>query len=182
MMRTFLLALLLPTLAALLLAQPLQEAGPRAAMQELAATIQAELEGHGERVLGREAYRWSTRLERITDCRAELSVRVTSNVGAVTIRNESVSFSLAAIEPYSIDLQKHWLGLPCDRGEKCIVSTSTCSTTTKEGMVMDCTNLSQKRTDSFAVQLDGDAGSAARLQQAFRKAVDLCREPSSVTF
>lgn len=182
MTRKTLLALLLPSLAILLLAHPAREANPRASMQELETAIHTELEHHGERVMGSEMYYWSTRLERIEDCRAEFSVRLTSKFHSDTVRTEAVNFSLGAIEPYGIDLQKHWLELPCAHGEKCIFSTSRCTATSKEGMVTDCTTPSQKRVDSFTLQLDEDAAAGARLERAFRKAILLCREPAPVTF
>jgi hypothetical protein len=182
MKRSLLLAIALPFFAALLFAQTAREAQPRALLNELAATIQTELQSHGERVLGHETYRWSTRLEKMADCRAELSVRVTSNLGETVIRTESVSFSLGALHPHSIELQKNWLQLPCAGGANCIISTSTSSRKTKDGMVLDCTTASQKRVDSFALQLDGDADASLQLERAFRKAVDACRAPIAVTF
>jgi hypothetical protein len=80
-------------------------------VKTVASAIESELEGHGERVMGKEMIHWSTRLEKVEDCRAEFTVR--------TI---------------------------------------------------------------LALQLDGDAESAQRLQAAFRAAVDSCRQPSRVTF
>jgi hypothetical protein len=182
MKRSFLLAVALPYFAALLLAQTAGEAQPRVSLDKLAATIQTELDAHGERVLGHDVYHWSTRLEKIADCRAELSVRVASNVGEITVRTETVNFSLGALEPYSIGLQKNWLELPCAGGQKCIFSTTTCSRTTKDGMVIDCTTASQKKVDAFALQLDGDVAASSRLERAFRQAIDICRQPIPVTF
>ena len=78
--------------------------------------------------------------------------------------------------------QKHWLQLPCADGQSCVFSTSTCTRRSKDGIVIDCTTPSQKRVDAFSLQLDGDAESAQRLQQALREAVSACREPSRVTF
>jgi hypothetical protein len=181
MKRPFLLVMLLSFLAALLLAQPAQDASPPAALRQLESSIQAELESHGERVMGNETYHWSTRLERIENCRAELRVRITSNFRLATVQDESVSFSLGSIELYTIEMQKSRLELPCARGEKCIFSTSTCRTKTKEGLSVDCTTSSQKRVNSFALQLDGDPASAARLERDFRTAVRLCREPAEAS-
>jgi predicted YcjX-like family ATPase len=182
MKHSFQLALVLHFLAALLLAQPAQDTPPRASLQELATTIRAELETHGDRVLGHDTYRWTTRLEKVSDCRAELTVRIVSNLGTSTVRTESINFSLGALEPNTIDLQKSWLDLPCAGKEKCVFSTATCSTRTKDGMVTDCATASQKRVDSFALQFDGDSVAASRLERAFHQAIELCREPQSVTF
>ncbi len=181
MTRLRLLALVLLSFTALMRAQSAQESS-RPSMANLTATIQAELESHGDRVLGKGLYGWSTRLNKIEECRAELSVRVTSNTGEATVRTETVNFSLAAIEPNGIELQKNWLALPCAGKEKCIFSTSTCSTKTKDGIVIDCATPSQKRVDALELEFDGDVAAASRLERAFRQAIDLCRTPKPVTF
>ncbi len=181
MKRSYLLGLGLPFLTALLLALPADEAGSRASLMKFAATIQMELESHGERVLGQETYHWSTRLEKLEDCRAEFSVRVTNNFGDASARTEAVNFSLGALDPYGIDLQKKWLELPCAGREKCVYSTSTCKTT-KGGVVTDCASASPQRVESFKLEFDGDPGSASRLEEAFHHAIDLCRAPKAVTF
>lgn len=181
MKRSVFTAFLLPFLASLGIAQP-PPASRSVVLRDLAGTIQTELESHGERMLGQETYRWSTRLDRIANCRAELSVRVVSNLGESTVRTESVNFSLGAVEPYNIVLKKNWLELPCVSGQKCIFSTSTCSRKSKDAIVTDCTTASQKRVESFSLQLDGDADAATRLEQAFRQAVALCREPKIISF
>ena len=182
MHRMLLLAIVLPPFAAMLLAQPGQELDSRAGLTQLAAAIQTELDSHGERVLGKETYRWSTHLERFSDCRAELTVRVTSNYGDPTVRTESVNFSLGALDPYNVDQKKSWLELPCNGVEKCVFSTSTCSRRSKEGITTDCATASQRRVGSFQLQLDGDAAATLRLQQAFRQAIKLCSEATTVTF
>jgi hypothetical protein len=102
----------LPCLATLLLAQPVQEAS-RPTLRELESVIQAELEGHGDRVMGKDAYHWSTRLERFDNCRAQLTVTVTSTLRELIVRIDHVSFSLGAIERLEIEPQKNWLALPC---------------------------------------------------------------------
>ncbi len=181
MTRLRLLAPVLLSFTALLLAQSAQESS-RPSIDNLTATIQAELDSHGDRVLGKGLYGWSTRLNKIEECRAELSVRVTNNTGEATVRTETVNFSLGAIEPYGIALQKNWLALPCAGKEKCIVSTSTCSTKTKDGIVINCATPSQKRVDAIELELDGDVAAATRLERAFRQAIDLCRTPKSVSF
>ena len=168
-------------LTALLFAQPAEEAGSRSFAQ-LASAIQTELEGHGDRVLGQDAYHWSTRLEKMEDCRAEFSVRVVSNFGDATTRTETLLFSLGALDPYGIELQKSYLVLPCKVNENCVYSTSRCSTKNKDGIVTDCTSASPKRLPSFRLEFDGDAASASRLEQAVREAVDVCRAPKAVTF
>lgn len=181
MTRLRLLALVLLSLTARLLAQPAQESS-RLPIDSLAAVIQAEFESHGDRVLGKGLYGWSTRLNKIEECRAELSVRVTSNTGEATVRTETVNFSLSAIEPNSIELKKNWLALPCAGKENCIFSTSTCSAKTKDGIVINCATQSQKRVDSIDLEFDGDVAAASRLERAFRQAIDLCRTPKPVTF
>src|SRR5208282_1778503 len=120
MKRSLLFALALLCLATPLLAQPAQEAKAGSELNELTATIQAELEVHGERVLGQDAYHWSTRLVGISDCRAEFSVRVSNNVGEPTARTESVTFSLGALDRTGIDVNKKWLELPCLARQNCI--------------------------------------------------------------
>jgi len=182
MYRNLLLVFVLLCLSALALAQPSFEAISRPSLERLTATIQAELQSHGERVLGHGAYRWSTRLGKIENCHAEFTVRVDNNVGEASIRTETVEFSMGALEPYAMDLQKGWLELPCANKEKCIFSTSTCASKSKDGIVIDCGTASHKRVDSFRLEYDGDAASASRLQRAFRQAIDLCREPKAVIF
>jgi len=147
------------------------------------ASLRAELEVHGERILGRDAYHWSTRLAGIHDCRAEFSVRVANTVNETTIAIETVSFSLGALDAYGIEMQQnHWLQLRCLNGDKCVSSAATCSRKTKEGLVVDCTTASQKRADGFSLQFDGDSAAAQRMAQALRQAVDACREPVAVAF
>lgn len=181
MKRSYWLALGLPLLTALLFAQPAEEASSRSFAQ-LASVIQIELEGHGDRMLGRDAYHWSTRLEKMEDCRAEFSVRVVDNFAEDTTRTETIQFSLGALDPYSIDLQKSYLLLNCNGKQNCVYSTSTCSRKNKDGIVTDCASASPKRLPSFTLEFDGDATSAARLEQAVRQAVDVCRAPKAVTF
>lgn len=165
-----------------LVAQPADVAQRRARIDELTTTIQNELETHGERVLGHETYRWSTRLERASNCRVELSVRITSHLGETTVLTESVRFSLVTIAPYGVGLQKKWLKLSCADKEKCIYSTTTCTKKTKEGIVVNCTTANQKNVDSFELQLDDNAKASLRLERTFRQAVDLCHQPLAVDF
>lgn len=181
MKSSILLAVLLSS-TGLCLAQPVEDATPRASVKTVASAIESELQGHGERVMGKEMIHWSTRLEKVEDCRAEFTVRTVSNFAESTVRVETVSFSLGALEPYGIQMQKHWLQLPCADQNQCIFSTSTCSQKSASGIVTDCGTASQKRVDTFALQVDGDAESAQRLETAFRAAVDSCRQPSRVTF
>jgi hypothetical protein len=169
-------------LAAVLSAQPAQESGSRAGLQDLAEKIEMELQSHGERALGNESLHWSTHLAKLEDCRAEFSVRLTNNVGEPTVRAESVNFSLGALDPYGIAPKKNWLELPCEGVEKCVFSTSTCSRTTKEGITIDCATASQRRVGSFLLQLDGDAAATSRLEEVFREAISLCRERQVVAF
>ena len=160
-----------------------EEAVPLASMRTVAASIRTELEAHGERVMGKDVFHWSTRLEKIEGCHAEFSVRVANNLADATLRVESVNFSLGVLDPYGIEMQQnHWLSLPCRGGQSCIFSTSTCTQKSKDGIVIDCTTSSEKRVDAFSLQLDGDADSAQRLQLALREAVSACRLPTRVTF
>jgi hypothetical protein len=179
MKRTLLLISLLPVLASLLFAQA-GAGGSR--VDQLQSTIKAELESHGDRVVGKEAMRWKTRVENFSGCRAQITVQVNSNWGESTVRTESVNLLLGALEPHSVELQKSWLELLCAGQEKCVFSTSTCSQKTKAGMITDCATASQKRAASFSLQLDGDAAASTRLQQAFREAINLCRQPKVVSF
>jgi len=177
------IAVVLTLFSGLCLASPAEEGASQPALVAAAESIRSELAVHGERVLGKDVYHWSTRLERIDGCRAEFSVRLANNIGGATVNLESINFSLSALEPDAIEMeQNHWLKLPCQSRDKCILSTSTCTRTSKDGIVIDCTTPSQKRADYFPMQLDGDLQSAQRLQQALREAVIACRQPSRVTF
>jgi hypothetical protein len=181
MNRPFLIAFALPCAAALLLAQPVREPS-RPVLRELESSIQLELESHGDRVMGHDAYRWRTRLEAISDCRAELKVRATNSIGEQTVHEDSIRFSLGAIERFQIEPQKSWLALPCVGHQKCISTVSTCTKTTKSGIVVDCSTNGEKREESLALQFDGDAGAASRLERDFRRAVELCREAAPAGF
>jgi hypothetical protein len=171
------------SLTGLSIANPAPDAATAPAPTTVAMAIRTELETHGERVLGKETYRWSTRLESIEDCRAHFSVRVTSNLDEAIVHVESVTFSLGALDQYGIEMQQnHWLQLPCVSGQSCVISTSTCTRKSKDGIVIDCSTPSQKQASSFSLQLDGNAESAERLQRVLRQAVDACRQPTRVTF
>jgi hypothetical protein len=182
MTRSSLLVLIPLVLAPLLLAQASPLPNPRPPIDNLAAAIQTDLTSHGDRILGNGLYSWSTRLNKIDGCRAELSVQVTNNNAEPEVRTETVNFSLGAIAPPSVELRKSRLELPCTHQEKCIFSTSTCSVKTKSGIVIDCATPSQKRVESFTLELDGDGDAAARLERAFRQAVDLCHSLPPITF
>lgn len=183
MTRPPLLALIPLALTALLFAQPDQKTSSRPAIENLATSIQHELDSHGDRVLGHGLYSWSTRLNKIDDCRAELSVQVTNNNAEDTsISTETVSFSLGAIESYKVELLPNRLELPCAHEGMCISSTSTCSAKTKSGIVIDCASPAQKQTPSFTLEFDGDVDAASQLKSAFREAIDLCHAPAPVTF
>lgn len=183
MRRSSWVVMVLLMLSGLGLANPTQNAAPLPTLDAFATTIRAELESHGERILGKEMYHWSTRLEGMQDCRAAFSVRLVNNFSDSTVQVERVSFLLGALDPYGIELQQnHRLQLPCFDGRSCIFSTSTCTRKSKDGIVIDCSTPNQKRAEVFSVQLDGDSGAADRLQQALRRAIDACRQPSPVTF
>jgi len=171
----------LPFFAALLLAQSSMEPD-RPAIRELESNIQSELQIHGERVMGHEMVHWSTRLEKISNCRAQFTVRVSSNYGEPSVRTNNVSFSLGAIEPVEIALVQNWLQLRCAGQKLCINSFSTCAKTTREGIVVDCGASSQKSEEIFPLQLDGDPKAAARLEQYFSLAVDACHQATPVSF
>jgi len=190
MMRFFRLALVLLGLATMLPAQSLQPAPPKSdpmsELDDLAARIGAELEVHGERVLGRDAMRWSTRLERISDCRAVFSVRVSNNigestVGEPTVRTESVNFSLGAIDRKGVDPHLGWLVMPCLGKQECVVLSTTCSKTSKSGIVIDCTTASRERSIRFDLHVDGQEA-ALRLAPMIGRAIEICRSPAGVTF
>jgi len=181
-MKPSILIAVLLSCTGLCLAQPVEEAANRASVKTVASAIESELEGHGERIMGKDTLHWSTRLEKVEDCRAEFTVRTTTNLADSTVRVESVSFSLGALDPYGIEMQKHWLQLPCADGSPCIFSTSTCSQKSADGVVTDCGTANQKRVDTFALQYDGDADSAQRLEAAFRQAIESRRQPDRVTF
>jgi hypothetical protein len=183
MKRSLSIAIGLLSLTGLLLAQPPEPADSHASVRTVASAIETELEGHGERIMGKEMLHWSTRLEKVEDCRAEFTVRMSNNIGDSTVHVETVSFSLGALDPDGIEMQqKHWLQLPCFDGQPCIFSTSTCKQKSANGIVTDCGTANQKRVDAFSLQFDGDANSAQRMQAAFREAVESCRQPSRVTF
>jgi hypothetical protein len=183
MKRVLMVAAVLISFTGLSLAQLSEESASRASLKTVVQAIQLELESHGERVMGKDTYHWSTRLEKFEDCRADFTVRITNNLGDPTVHVESIHLSLGAIEPYGIEIQqKHWLQLPCLGGDDCIVTLATCKQTNADGIVTDCSTPSQKRMAAFSLQLDGDADSAQRLQAEFRQAALACSQPSSVTF
>jgi len=180
--------LLLPLLALLLAAVPAPAQSTNAAevrgaeLKRLAAEIGAELKDHGERTMGREMVHWSTRLQYFDDCHASVSVRTDSKYASPTIRIENVTFLLGALDPLNIDLQKKWMSLSCKGAEKCITSSSTCSTRSKEGIVTDCSTSGANLTETYALHYDGDAASAERLKRAFQRAIEVCRQPIPVHF
>jgi hypothetical protein len=181
MNRPFYLAFVLPTLATLLLAIPAQEP-QRPSMNELESRIQRELDAHGKRVLGHDAYSWKTQLDHIAVCRAYLTVHQVSKLGEVVIHDETVEFSLGSIEATGVEPDKGWIVLPCTVHQKCITRVSSCSKTTKDGLAVDCSEKGDRREESFSLEYDGDAGAASRLQQDFRQAIELCREATHVDF
>jgi hypothetical protein len=186
MKRTLLpLALVLLSFSSLLFSQPAQNTNQGADLDALAATIRTELEAHGDRVLGQDAYRWSTRLEGISNCRAEFSVRVSNNVGQNTVRTEVrteyVELSLGALDRIGVSPQKSWLEIPCLNKANCIASSTACVQKSKDGIVTDCSTASQKRVDTFRLELDSEAA-ISRMQKVFSSAIDICRAPAGVAF
>lgn len=183
MRRLIHLAIVLSTLSAGLLAQPVEQSAKDAALVSVASTIQVELESHGDRVHGKELYHWSTRLEKAEGCHIEFSERLTDNYAEPTVRVKDVSFSLGALDPKAVAMQNHFLQLACDDdNQDCIFSTSTCTHTSAQGIVTDCSSPNQSYADGFALQVDGDEASSERLEQAFRKAVLACQQPTRVSY
>jgi len=182
MKHSILIAVVILSFSGLSLAQRVEEAPGHASVKNAVLEIETELDGHGERTMGKDTLHWSTRLEKVEDCRAELTVRTSLNLGDPTERVETVSFSLGALDPYAIGMEKHWLQLPCFDRNPCFFSTTTCSQKSANGVVTDCGTASQKRVDTLALEFDGDADSAQRLQAAFHQVVESCQQPSRVTF
>jgi hypothetical protein len=152
-----------------------------ATLRNASVAIQTELESHGSRVMGNDAYSWQTRLENLDGCRVEFSVRTVNNVVDPTVSVETVSFSLGAVDPYSIAFQKHWLQLSC-MNEDCIYSTTKCMRRSADGTTIDCSTPNQKWARGFALEMDGNEASALRMQKALYLAVQSCRRPTQVSF
>jgi hypothetical protein len=180
MKRLVLLATVLLSLVGFSVAQTVDEVAARTYLVTVAGIIQTELENHGELVMGDDSYHSRTRLEKMDNCRAELSIRRAYKISASTVRIETTSLSLGALDPYGIKMQKHWLQLPCTDKEDCILS-SFCSQNSADGTVTDCTTRDRKRVSAFSMEFDGNADSAQRLEQAFRQAAFTCRHPASAT-
>jgi hypothetical protein len=176
------IAVVLCSLAALAPAATIETA-TSPSLVNAATSIRTELVAHGDRVLGRDAYRWSTRLEKIEGCRAEFSVRITNKVMGPTIHVESVNVSLGGVDPDGIAMQQmHWLQVPCWGQQNCVVSTTTCTRQYKDGVVINCSTPAATVADAFSVELDGNMAAAQRLQQALREAVSACHQPTRVSF
>jgi hypothetical protein len=183
MKRLFCCASALLALAGLSLASPVKNTAHAPSLPAAEASIRTELERHGDRILGKELYHWSTRLEKIEDCRAEFSVRIANHLRQSTVAIQSVNFSLGALDGYGIEMQQnHWLQLPCLHRESCVSSIATCTQTSEEGIITDCSTPSQGRAEAFSLQLDGDPEAAQRLQEALRQVVDACQQPRTVAF
>lgn len=177
----------LPMLALLFLnipawAQTTQEPESQAALQQVVATIQAEFASHGDRQIGHDTIHWSTRLESVTGCRAEISIRTVSHLSETTQSKEDITFSLASLPNFGVTLKSNSLELNCQVGEKCFNSTTTCVQTSNDGIVTDCTSASQRRDTVLKLQFDGDPKTGKRLQNAFRQAIIYCQVPQQVTF
>jgi hypothetical protein len=183
MLRRLAIFLVLPLLYSAAMAAPVQEARS-SSMQNASATLRTELAAHGERIIGKEMmYRWRTQLERLEDCHAEFSVHVTAKISDSTEKIETVQFLLASVDDNGIEMQKdHWLQIPCRGPVECVFSSATCTSRSGNGVVMDCGSSSTRRLGYFSLQMDGDAESAQRMQQALRQAVQACRQTSQVSF
>jgi hypothetical protein len=183
MKRLFSIAAISIVLGGVCMANPVQTSAPVPSFTALTASIRTELETHGERVLGNDLYHWSTRLAKIEGCRAEFSVRLTNNLSESTVTVETVNFSLGALDPIATAIeQKHWVQLSCRNRESCVTSISVCSRRSKDGIIIDCTTPSEKRTNAFSLQLDSDAAAGERLKQDLLQAIDACSQPSRVSF
>jgi hypothetical protein len=152
-----------------------------ATLRNASVAIRTELATHGSRVMGKDAYSWQTRLERLEGCRVEFSIRTVNNVVNPTVSVETVSFSLGAVDPYSISFEKHWLQLSC-MSDDCIYSTTQRMHPSADGSMGDSMTPTQTRARGFALEMDGDADSAQRLKAAIQEAVLDCRRPTQVSF
>jgi hypothetical protein len=173
-------AILVILLAAALPAQSIAGSSS-ASLQRASLAIASELQSHGARVMGDNLYSWHTRLEKLEGCRMEFSVRVASNLRDSTVNVQTVSFSLGALDPYSISIQKHWLQLSC-MNQDCVYSTTKCTRRSADGIEIDCSTPDQKWANGFALEMDGNEASALRMQKAFYEAVTSCRRPAQVSF
>ena len=164
------------------MAQPVEEAANRASVKTVAAAIENELQGHGERVMGKELIHWTTRLEKVEDCRAEFTVRTANNLGDSTVRRGERQLLAGRAGPVRDRIRSTGCNCPAPNRTSASSRPRPAARNRPDGVVTDCGTASQKRADSFALQFDGDAESAQRLEAAFREAVESCRQPSLVTF
>jgi hypothetical protein len=159
-----------------------QSANRQDELRALETSIRSRLEQHGERVLGKDAYRWSTRLDSLEGCRVTLVETVTNNVGEQVVRHNEVSVPLGKIGETSIEPEKVRLVLSCSAHDPCVFTHSTCTKTTKQGITVDCSSPGEKRQEALRLQLDGSEAAALELERDFRRAVELCHAPLTTTF
>ncbi len=172
--------MLLPCMA-VLLGVAGQEA-PRARLGQLETAMAAELEAHGQRTMGQEGMRWSSRLESFYDCRAQFTIHTTTHVIDTVDKLETLRVALSALEPAVMQSDQHALQMPCRGQFQCVTVATRCTKTTKDGVVVDCTSLAERRQDALVVQYDGDPAAAQRMIRLMSQAVDVCRQPVSVEF
>ena len=158
--------------------------GPGAAAQspsdevrDLESSIQSKLEKHGERVLGQNAYHWTTRLDSLDQCRAVMTVREVTSLGERTVREEQVNISLGRITWVAMDENKKWINVPCQSWDRCVSVRATCTKTTKDGITVDCSSPGVKQDAAFRLQWDGSEEAGRQMERDLRRAVELCRTP-----
>ena len=83
------------------------------------------------------------------------------------------------------ELDAEWdLGVPAERldpaGGRVVLASG--EHISADGVVIDCTTPNQTWAHAFALEMDGNAASALRLQKAFYDAVTSCRQPARVSF
>jgi hypothetical protein len=151
-------------------------------LRALEASIRGQLEQHGERVMGKDAYRWSTRLDTLSACRATLVETVTINVDELITRRNEVTVPLGKIGQSRIEPDNNWLVLICLEHERCIFIDSTCTKTTKQGFTVDCSSPGGARQEELHLQLDRSASAAKQLERDFRRAIELCQAPALAVY
>jgi len=171
---------LLPCMA-MLLAVAGQES-PRARLGQVESAMAAELEAHGQRTMRAGGMHWNSRLEGINDCRAQFSVHSTAHIVDTVDKLETMQVAVSALEPAVMQADQHALQMPCGGQFQCVTVATRCTKTTKDGIMVDCTSMAEKRKDVLVLQYDGDAEAAQRMIRLMSQAVEACRQPLSVEF
>ncbi|MDR3764924.1 MAG: hypothetical protein P4M01_12605 [Acidobacteriota bacterium] len=146
-------------------------------IHELETNIQSRLEQHGDRVMGQNTLRWSTRLDSLDRCRAVMTVREETAMGDRTVREERVNISLGRISWINMDQSKKWITVPCQSADRCITTQATCTKTTREGVTVDCSTPGARQNAEFRLQWDGSETAGRLLERDLQRAVALCRAP-----